>query len=67
MTGAVLVLALAPWMTVSVRADEAEDKAVKAIKKLGGYITRKEKRFLDPEAPANTHVRPVFTMAMKLG
>jgi hypothetical protein len=31
MTGAVLVLALATCMAVSVRDDQAEDKAVKAI------------------------------------
>ena len=43
LTGAALVLALTPWMTVSVRADEAEDKAVKAIEKMGGIIIRNEK------------------------
>jgi hypothetical protein len=42
-TGAALLLALAPWTAVCIRADEAEDKAVKAIKKLGGRITRDEK------------------------
>ena len=36
LSGTALLLALT---TVSVRADEAEDKAVKAIKKLGGSIT----------------------------
>jgi hypothetical protein len=40
LTGAALLLALT---TVPVRADEAEDKAVKAIEKLGGIITRDEK------------------------
>jgi hypothetical protein len=40
LTGAALLLALAPWTAVCIRADEAEDKAVKAIKKLGGRITR---------------------------
>src|SRR5262249_11471266 len=42
MTAAALLLALAPWMAVCIRADEAEDKAVKAIKKLGGELTRDE-------------------------
>jgi internalin A len=40
LTGAALLLALAPITTISVRADEAEDRAVKAIQKLGGRITR---------------------------
>jgi internalin A len=40
LTGAVLLLALAPWTAVCIRADEAEDKAVKAIQDLGGRITR---------------------------
>jgi internalin A len=43
MTGAALVLALVQLTTVSVRADEAEDKAVKAIQKLGGKIGRDDK------------------------
>src|SRR5262249_54974808 len=38
-----LLLALAPWTAVCIRADEGEDKAVKAIEKLGGSITRDEK------------------------
>jgi hypothetical protein len=42
-TGAALLLAFAPWMAVSIRADEAEDKAVKFIKKLDGRILRDEK------------------------
>src|SRR5262249_10914831 len=42
-TATMLVLALATCMTVSVRADEAEDKAVKNIEKMGGIITRDEK------------------------
>ena len=41
--GAALLLALVPWMTGCGRADEAEDKAVKAIQKLHGSITRDEK------------------------
>ena len=40
LTGAALLLALAPWTAVCIRADEAEDKAVKAIQELGGRITR---------------------------
>jgi Leucine-rich repeat (LRR) protein len=43
LTGAGLLLALTPWMTVCVRADEAEDKAVKAIQEMGGRIYRDEK------------------------
>jgi Leucine-rich repeat (LRR) protein len=43
LTGAVLVLALAAWTAVCVRADEAEDKAVNAIEKLNGKITRDQK------------------------
>jgi Leucine-rich repeat (LRR) protein len=43
LTGAALVLALAPWMAVSIRADEAEDNAVAAIEKLNGRITRGQK------------------------
>jgi hypothetical protein len=43
MTGAALVLALAPWTAAYIRADEAEDKAVKAIEKMGGSFTRDEK------------------------
>ena len=40
LTGTALVLALAPWSAISVLADEAEDKAVKAIQKMGGRIDR---------------------------
>jgi hypothetical protein len=40
LTGAALVLAMAPGMTVSARADEAEDKAVKANRNMGRDITR---------------------------
>ena len=40
LTAAALLLALSPWTTVSIRADEAEEKAVKAIQKLGGSIYR---------------------------
>jgi hypothetical protein len=40
MTGAALLLALVAWPAVCIRADEAEDKAVKAIEKLGGRIYR---------------------------
>jgi hypothetical protein len=40
LTRAVLLLALAPWTAVCIWADEAEDKAVKAIQELGGRITR---------------------------
>ncbi len=40
LTGAALLLALVPWTAVCIRADEAEDKAVKAIQKLGGRIIR---------------------------
>ena len=40
LAGGVLLLCLAPWMTVCIRADEVEDKAVKAIEKLGGRIYR---------------------------
>jgi hypothetical protein len=43
LTGAVLLLALVPWMTGCGRADEAEDKAAKAIEKLGGRIIRDDK------------------------
>ena len=43
LTGAALLLAFVPWSAVSVRADEAEDKAVKAIEKLNGKITRDQK------------------------
>jgi hypothetical protein len=43
LTGTALLLALAPWMTATARADEAEDKAVKAIEELSGRITRDEK------------------------
>jgi hypothetical protein len=43
LTGAALLLALAPWATVCARADEAEDHAVKAIEKLNGRITRDQK------------------------
>jgi hypothetical protein len=43
LTAAALLLALAPWTVVCLRADEAEDKAVKAIKKLHAIITRDEK------------------------
>jgi Leucine-rich repeat (LRR) protein len=43
LTGAALILALATCMTASVLADEAEDKAVKAIEKLGGQYGRDEK------------------------
>jgi hypothetical protein len=43
LTGAALLLALAPWMAVPVLADEGEDKAVKTIKKLGGIFARDEK------------------------
>ena len=39
LTGAALLLALVPWTAVCMRADEAEDKAVEAIQKLGGRIT----------------------------
>src|SRR5262249_33436310 len=42
-TGTALALALAPWTAVCVRADEAEDKAVKAIQELGGRIARDQK------------------------
>ena len=38
--GAALLLALVPWSAVFTRADEAEEKAVKAIEKLGGRIAR---------------------------
>jgi Leucine-rich repeat (LRR) protein len=48
LTGAALLLALAPWPAVSVRADEAEDKAAKAIQKLGGSITRDKKAKDEP-------------------
>ena len=40
LTGTVLLLALTPRAAVSARPDEVEDKAVKAIQKLGGRITR---------------------------
>jgi hypothetical protein len=43
LTRGVLLLALATWAAVSVRADEAEDKAVNAIEKLDGKITRDQK------------------------
>src|SRR5262249_46388482 len=43
LTGVLLLLALTPWMTVTARADEAEDNAIKAIQKLGGYMARDEK------------------------
>jgi len=43
LTGTALLLALAPWSALSVRADEAEDRAVKAIQEMGGSITRDEK------------------------
>src|SRR5262249_39823966 len=42
LTAAALLLGLAPWTAVCTRADEAEDRAVKAIEKLGGSITRDE-------------------------
>jgi hypothetical protein len=40
LTVAALLLALAPWAAVCVRANEAGDQAVKAIQKMGGRITR---------------------------
>jgi hypothetical protein len=43
MTVAALLLVLAPWTAVCVRANQAEHKAVKAIRKLDGEITRDEK------------------------
>jgi hypothetical protein len=43
LTGAALFLALTPLTAVSVQDDQAEDKAVKAIQRLGGRITRDEK------------------------
>src|SRR5262249_12689304 len=59
MTGAALVLALA---AVSIRADEAEDKAVEAIRKVGGRITRDEKAKGEPIVGVdfdNTGIRDV--------
>ena len=53
LTGAALLLALVPWTAVSIRADEAEDKAVKAIEKLGGRITRDEKAKDKPTVNVN--------------
>jgi hypothetical protein len=43
MTGAALLLALTPLTPVCIRADEAENKAVKVIEKMGGTITRDKK------------------------
>ncbi len=40
LTGAAMVLALTPWTAICIRADEAEDKAVKAIKKMAGFVRR---------------------------
>jgi hypothetical protein len=40
LTGPALLLGLVPWTAVCIRADEAEDKAVKAIQKPGGRINR---------------------------
>src|SRR5262249_21300610 len=65
LTGAALILALAPWMTVSIRADEAEDRAVKAIEKLGGRIIRDEKAKGKPIVGVNLAATPVTDADLK--
>jgi hypothetical protein len=48
LTVAAILLALPSWTTICVRADEAEGKAVNAIQKLGGRITRDMKATDNP-------------------
>jgi hypothetical protein len=43
MTAAAMAFALAQMATLCIRADEAEDQAVKAIEQIGGIIDRDNK------------------------